>query len=444
MNIIIPMAGLGSRFSEYGFKQNKYLLPIDKYLTKMIEKAILTLNINIENCYFIFILREETNIDIELREYLQNICVKNNYKCKILSVNKLTEGPASTVYIAKEIINNDIPLIISNSDQILYWNFNNFYKTCIKYDGCVLTYRPNYELTIGNIDKHSFVKTDQNNVPIQFIEKTVISKEALVGVHYYKKGQYFIEAYEYLFKNNIRAPNNEFYLSYTYQAMLEIGSYTIGTHLLNNDEQFYPVGEPNDYFAYYNKCSPIIKYELNDYKIVNNFINNNNFIIDFQYKNTTQTYNDELIIIIKGSITGITDNIFLTGKINPLFFKEDTFILRIFDINSKDDFFNYINICDYVRGWIIGDFEPNIKKIKDYEIGLLTHKKDEKWGFHYHQLATEINILLDGRFIINNQEIKKGDVFIFEKNMIACPIFIEECKIICIKIPSCPNDKYII
>ena len=77
----------------------------------------------------------------------------------------------------------------------------------------------------------------------------------MVGVHFYKKGCHFIKATEYLFENNIRAPNGEFYLSYTYQAMLDL-KYTVGTYLLSSIEKFYPVGEPNDYFNYYNKeCS---------------------------------------------------------------------------------------------------------------------------------------------------------------------------------------------
>jgi len=67
LNVVIPMAGLGSRFIKYGFKENKYLLPINSKLTKMIEKAILTLNVPY-NSNFIFILREEHNIiDTTLR-----------------------------------------------------------------------------------------------------------------------------------------------------------------------------------------------------------------------------------------------------------------------------------------------------------------------------------------------------------------------------------------
>jgi len=429
VNVIIPMAGLGSRFTEYGFTENKYLLPIDKYLTKMIEKAILTLNIKIPLTCFIFILREETGVNSKLRNYLKDICIRHNYDCKILSVPAVTEGPACTAYIAKEFINNDIPLIVSNSDQILDWNFESFYRQCSKYDGCVLTYTPDYELIIGSKDKNSFVRLDENQMPIEFVEKTVISKEALVGVHYYKQGKHFIDACDYLFEHNIRAPNGEFYLSYTYQAMLDIGGYTLGTHRLSENEYFHPVGEPIDYFNYYNKNAPIL---MCDYETANEFIRaaglNLSFRLDFRLKNEELVCENELVV---------TDKLHKGEKIH---FKEDTVFLRIIGIDDEID----IDIRNYTRGWLIGDFEPNIKRVSEYEIGLLTHKKNEQWGFHYHRVAIEINVLVSGKMIINNQPIYAGDIFVFEPNVIACPIFSEECKIICIKIPSRPSDKYII
>ena len=210
------------------------------------------------------------------------------------AIKKLTEGPVCTSYLAKKFVNNDIPLIISNSDQILDWNVDAFLEKSMKYDGCVLTYNPNYELVIGATDKHSFVKFDKDGVPIEFVEKTVISDEALVGVHFYKKGSYFIESAEYLFDNNIRAPNGEFYLSYTYQALLNM-KYSVGTHLLSKNEKFYPVGEPIDYFNYYNRTGPI--FILQKYIIDNPF-----FGIFYGNKDDIIEMNSELIIIINGII----------------------------------------------------------------------------------------------------------------------------------------------
>lgn len=433
MNIIIPMAGLGSRFTTYGFSTNKYLLPINIEKTKMIEKAILTLNIP-RGAQFIFILREENGEDQELREYLQHLCKTYSYQCIILSVDHLTEGPASTAYLAKDYINNEIPLIISNSDQILDWNFESFINTSKNHDGCVLTYTPNYELIIGDKDKHSFVRFDENtNKPVEFVEKTVISKEALVGVHYYKQGTYFIKSAEYLFENNIRAPNGEFYLSYTYQALLNMG-YNIGAHCLYETEHFYPVGEPEDYFTYYNSKNRLFMTDIENYNIINE---SNLFKISIGKKDQTILIENSLIILLNNH-----PDCFTSGHHVEYTFVEDTYYLQVPEINVEEN--KQVNIDDFIRGWLIGDFEPCVKRTTDLEVAVLHHKRGEKWGFHYHSEAREINILLSGKMIINNIPIKQNSIFIFEQNMISCPIFMEDCIVLCIKIPSIPTDKYII
>lgn len=443
INIIIPMGGLGSRFSEYGFTENKYLLPMDTNLTKMIDIAILTLINKINNlkCRFIFILREENGENINLRNHLHNICQINGFECTILSINYLTEGPASTAYLAKELISNDIPLIISNSDQALDWNFMNFFKISTDYDGCVLTYEPSYEIKIGETDKHSFVKFDEDKKPIEFIEKKAISKDALVGVHFYKTGLHFIKAYEYIYNNNIRAPNGEFYLSYTYQALLNM-NYTVGTYKLQNDEGFYPVGEPIDYFNYYNKTSPIIKYNIND---SNDLLSQykNIFLIKFGKKGDSIFLNKCLFILINGKINSEKSeyNLFICNDTNIELLEDSCYCI----VQIKNSLpFSYINTNDYIRGWLIGNFIPSIEKTIDYEVGYLQHSKSSFWNFHFHKISTEINILVKGKMIINNIIYEKDDIFIINNNVISCPIFIDDCELICIKIPSVPNDKYLI
>ena len=249
MQVVIPMAGIGSRFKKYGFKENKYLLPINIELEYMIEKAIVSLNIPNPSKYF-FIINEENGVDTNLRNILDTICKKYNFEYIISSVDKLTEGPASTVFTLQSIINMNEPMIVSNSDQVLDWDYNRFLEKCQNYDGCVLTYKPDYELILNTVDKHSFVQLNEFGKVDRCAEKIVLSDKALVGVHYFKKTELFFEAYKYMIQNNIRAPNGEFYLSLAYQTMIEHG-YSIGYHEIDtNLEKFYPVGEPYDYFKY--------------------------------------------------------------------------------------------------------------------------------------------------------------------------------------------------
>lgn len=103
---------------------------------------------------------------------------------------------------------------------------------------------------------------------------------------------------------------------------------------------------------------------------------------------------------------------------------------------------NITKIQDYVRGWFIGDFEPTILRTKDFEVGVLTHPKGEKWPAHYHKKSIEYNVLISGKMVVQGKELNSGDVFVFEKEEIADPIFIEDCTVVCVKVPSIPSDKF--
>ena len=97
---------------------------------------------------------------------------------------------------------------------------------------------------------------------------------------------------------------------------------------------------------------------------------------------------------------------------------------------------------NYYRGWFVGDFNPSIHLTKDFEVGILFHKKNEKWPTHYHKKAREINVLLEGKMLIHEQEINEGMIFVLEPWEIADPIFLEDCKVLVIKSKSVKGDKY--
>jgi quercetin dioxygenase-like cupin family protein len=99
-------------------------------------------------------------------------------------------------------------------------------------------------------------------------------------------------------------------------------------------------------------------------------------------------------------------------------------------------------IEDFTRGWIIGNFDPSLLKTDKFEVGLLTHKAGEMWPKHYHEVATEYNVLVSGRMIIQGKELKSGDVFVFNPGDIADPIFLEDCSVLVVKVPSIIGDKY--
>lgn len=100
------------------------------------------------------------------------------------------------------------------------------------------------------------------------------------------------------------------------------------------------------------------------------------------------------------------------------------------------------NIKDFYRGWFIGDFEPSILKTDKFEIAVLNHARGEIWPKHYHAVATEYNVLLEGHMTVCGVELFKNDVFTIYPNEVADPIFHEDCRILCVKVPSLRGDKY--
>jgi len=209
-------------------------------------------------------------------------------------------------------------------------------------------------------------------------------------------------------------------LSLVYQSMIE-NQQKVGHCSIPDNEHFYPVGEPNDYFNYLYRHGGYI----HDIKP----IGGNSAEILYQYK--------QLRVVLSGERIKIHVN-------NPdiknhvIVAKNTTVVVNIDDHDNPTIW----NIDDFVRGWFIGDFTPSIYKTNEYELGVLSHSENEKWGFHFHKEADEINFLLEGRMKLNDKIIEKNSLFVIPKNQIACPIFLKDCQIICIKVPSVPTDKY--
>jgi quercetin dioxygenase-like cupin family protein len=99
-------------------------------------------------------------------------------------------------------------------------------------------------------------------------------------------------------------------------------------------------------------------------------------------------------------------------------------------------------IEDYKRGWFIGNFEPSVLKTKEFEVSYMRHAKGEIWDAHYHKESIEYNVLIEGKMIIQGITLVSGDVFVFDKGEIADPVFLEDCKLIVVKVPSIIGDKY--
>ena len=197
LNILIPMAGAGSRFQEAGYIFPKPLIEINN--KPMIQIVLESLNVDGN---FIFIVQKEHQKKYNINSVLK--ILKPN--CKIIELDQITEGAACTTLLAKKHINNNNPLLIANSDQFIKWDsIKSMYNfTSKKIDGSILTFEAIHP-------KWSYAKVDKNNLVSEVAEKKVISKNATVGVYFWKKGNDYVKYAEQMIKKNIRV-NNEFYV----------------------------------------------------------------------------------------------------------------------------------------------------------------------------------------------------------------------------------------
>ena len=205
LNIVIPMAGAGKRFTDAGYIFPKPLIEIDS--KPMIQWVLDSLNLRGR---YIFLIQSEHQKKYNIKSVLKIL----QPNCEIIEIDGLTEGAACTVLLAKQLINNNNPLIIANSDQYIKWNSSkSMYEiTSKKYDGAILTFDSIHP-------KWSYSKSDRNGFVKEVAEKKVISKEATVGVYYWKHGKNFVRYAEQMIKKNKRV-NNEFYVCPVYNEAI--------------------------------------------------------------------------------------------------------------------------------------------------------------------------------------------------------------------------------
>lgn len=221
LNIVIPMAGKGSRFKKAGYKTPKPFISI--YDKTMIEWVVINLWPKRKH-RFIFLCREEH------QERLKKLFED----AEIIPIKHDTEGAACTVLAAGHLICNNDPLLIAACDQYFEGNINKFLNRAKGKDGLIMTFP-------SDSPSHSYCKAYRNQVS-KVAEKAVISNHANLGIYYFKKGLDYLSATLAMIENNIRV-NDEFYVAPVYNEMIikgkKIGIYEIPkdkAHILGTPE----------------------------------------------------------------------------------------------------------------------------------------------------------------------------------------------------------------
>jgi len=227
MNVLIPMAGAGSRFEQAGYTFPKPLIDVNG--KPMIQRVVENLNIDARH---IFIVQKSHYEKYSLQHTLKLI----SPNCEIVQVEGLTEGAACTTLLAREFINNNEPLVLANSDQYVQWESNQFMYSSMAndIDASILTFHSKHP-------KWSYAKLNDQGFVTEVAEKKPISEHATVGVYFWRRGVDYVRSAEQMIEKNIRV-NNEFYVCPVYNEALLNGARVKTFHI----EKMWGLGTPED------------------------------------------------------------------------------------------------------------------------------------------------------------------------------------------------------
>lgn len=236
MNIIIPMAGAGSRFQKVGIKNPK---PLINVLGKtLIEHSIDSFDVPGK---FIFITRDFDNPADN--GVLSTILQTMRPESTEIRMTTMTSGATESALFARDLINNDEPLVIYNCDQLINWNSADFLKF-------VEDKKPDAALVLYNSKdpKNSFAEIENGKI-VNVVEKQPISNHALIGFHYWARGRDFVASAEALMEKFRENGKPECYTSETFNYLdsKKILPYHIA------DNIYVPLGTPEDVAKYIGK-----------------------------------------------------------------------------------------------------------------------------------------------------------------------------------------------
>jgi len=242
INVVIPMAGLGSRFSSAGYVDPKPF--IDVLGKPMIEQVVSNLATSHHSRYILIVQRAHLS---RYRHCLTSLMTTRDVE--LVEVDYLPQGSAASVFAARHLINNNDELVIANSDQLVDFNLDSFISDarCKLCSGSILVFKD------LNLDpKWSFAETDEFGFVRRVAEKEVISELATVGIYYFRSGNYFIDSFEAM-RSSRDLINNEYYTCPVYNYLIRDG-HRVSTFEISASAM-HGLGTPEDLRKYLSSYS---------------------------------------------------------------------------------------------------------------------------------------------------------------------------------------------
>jgi NDP-sugar pyrophosphorylase family protein len=232
LNIVIPMAGRGSRFASAGYKLPKPLIPI--HGIPMIRVVVGNIRPKCRHRFIFLCLREHIEVNA-----IDRILSEISPDSLLIPVDEITPGAACTVLLAEDFIDNGNPMMIANSDQWVDYDINDFLGAMQgDVDGLIMTMR-------ANDPKWSYVRTDDRGSVIEVVEKKVVSNEATVGIYNFRRGRDYVRAARSMIAKDARV-NGEFYVAPVYNELIGEGKKVAICNIGSDSKGMYGMGTPSD------------------------------------------------------------------------------------------------------------------------------------------------------------------------------------------------------
>ena len=235
--IVIPMAGLSSRFTKAGYTKPKYMLPLAG--KSVFAHSIESFAAYFETMPFIFIARATADTEAFIREETAKLGIKD---VRIIILDHATVGQAETVEfgLRKAALNLETPLTIFNIDTFrkdfrfpdASWFETSYgYLEVFKGEGANWSY-------VGPVAGAHAPLVDRTT------EKQPISDLCCDGLYHFSRMTDFLEA---LGQERLNPSLSEIYVAPIYNHLIKKG-YKIHYKLINTDAITF-CGVPAEYEA---------------------------------------------------------------------------------------------------------------------------------------------------------------------------------------------------
>ncbi|SHK88074.1 Nucleotidyl transferase [Selenomonas ruminantium] len=207
INILIPAMGESSFFKESYFPK-----PMIEIKGKSMLEMVVDDYKNLDSRRHIFIFNDDDCRKFHLDDSVRML-TSSSY---VIRLHNQTAGALCTCLMAVDYIQDDEPLIIANSDQIIMENYEKVicHFEAMKADCGIITFSSIHP-------RWSYAKIVGDDV-VESAEKRPISRNAIAGFYYYRYGKIFVDAAKkvLLKKNNL---DGKYYISSTINELILMG-----------------------------------------------------------------------------------------------------------------------------------------------------------------------------------------------------------------------------